>query len=332
MRFNQEIMKKYIQSVDEMTLASFQEKMSMSEEDAKKLIWELVHKGVLEHTVGFLFRYTGSTIPTIEPFKEKSVNRHMRAFFDDDDDDWDIFGHEEEKKEEPKMDDYTLKKPSFLSSADEDIRRGLAQVAGFFGKAFSFNIIEGENAYVCELGMTYMDDTPMRIKLSYDNGKAILSDYGLTCEFLAKYLDLGNAHVYQRIQNVMSDYSLDFKETDDELELYVVIEDEESAFIAFLCLFGAIERLSSLPCNEGLFAETLSEYEAYCQKETVRIVVGEKATHRQAKEIVQGLLSQATEKKDAFLQNVYMKIFSSLCEMTEVGYKDFQARIMRDES
>ena len=331
MRFDQEIMKKYIQSVGETTLASFQEKMSMSEKDAKKLIWELVHKGVLKHTVGFLFRYTGSTIPTIEPFKEKGINRHMRALFDDEDD-WDLFDHDEEKKEEPQTDDFTLKKPSFLSNRDEDIRRGLAQVTGFFGKAFSFNIIEGENAYMCELGLTYMDDTPMRIKLSYDDGRAILSDYGLTCEFLSKYLDLENANVYQRIQNVISAYALDFKEVDGELELYVVIEDEESAFIAFLCLFGAIERLSSLPCNEGLFAETLSEFKAYCQKETVRIVVGEQATHRQAKEIVQGLLSQATDKKDAFLENVYMKIFSSLCEMTEVGYKDFQARITRDES
>lgn len=62
--------KEYIQSMGEITLTAFKDKMGGNE----AVLWNLVAEGFAEHTVGFLFRYTGKAEKSPSPKEKGGAN------------------------------------------------------------------------------------------------------------------------------------------------------------------------------------------------------------------------------------------------------------------
>ncbi|MBR2647061.1 MAG: hypothetical protein IKD47_05865 [Clostridia bacterium] len=56
---NRNDVKLYACKAREVTIPALQAELELSAEDAQKYVWELVKEGVMEHSVGFVFRYVG---------------------------------------------------------------------------------------------------------------------------------------------------------------------------------------------------------------------------------------------------------------------------------
>lgn len=232
-----------------------------------------------------------------------------------------------EDEEETDDDDTALREPKEITVEDIEKRRALAKMATSFGCTGQF-IREGRE-YFCKLGITYPDDTEMQFKLSYPN-KITLSDCGGTYTFMSKYFNMSDDNVLKRIKNVMDDYGLGLRIENNKSELYIQIRDENSAFMSFLWLFSAIERITSIQ-SEGLLSVVSDEFDSFCKSELVRIAIEEKASFLEAKECARSLYIQSLEEDDALKKNAYKNIVETLEGITEEGYESFKREILGEE-
>ncbi len=234
---------------------------------------------------------------------------------------------EDAEDEESDEDETALREPKEITLVDIERRRALAKMATSFGCTGQF-IREGKE-YFCKLGITYPDDTEMQFKLSYPN-KITLSDSGGTYTFISKYFNMSDDNVLKRIKNVMDDYGLRLRVENNKSELYIQIRDENSAFMSFLWLFSAIERITSIQ-SEGLLSVVSDEFDSFCKSELVRIAIEEKASFLEAKECAQSLYIQSLEDDDALKKNAYKNIVETLEGITEEGYESFKREILGEE-
>lgn len=70
----------YVKAIGEITLSAFKDKMRTDMRTAKDLLWELVNDGLVEHSVGFLFRYIGTD--KIVPGKEEDDDQTRRKKYE----------------------------------------------------------------------------------------------------------------------------------------------------------------------------------------------------------------------------------------------------------
>ena len=169
-------------------------------------------------------------------------------------------------------------------------------------------------------------------KLSYEDG-IILSDCGQTYRCLSKYFNMTDETILEQIRNIMDNYSLRLKESDGVFEIYIQINDENSAFMSFLWLFSAIERMIAFK-TENLFDLISDEIDTFCKNELIRIALEEKLSFAEAKEKAQELYLQAVKddsENASFKRNAYKKIVKTLERSTESCYEFFKSTVLDEE-
>jgi hypothetical protein len=270
--------KTYLAEMGEVTLSAFGEKMGLEEEEAKKLIWKLVEEGYVEHTVGFLFRY----VATKRAPEEEKTDESMLG----EDADKDVLWGNNDKREgeeervtwkagsvddaecvptltldeakaiafgEDALDgrrrrrgETILRTPLEISSEDVKLHIDLARIKKSFAcdRRFAWKGTE----YELNIGATYPDDSQMRFRL-YQDGEIFLSDCGRTYKFISSFFNLEKEQFCAWMERVMQDYSLEWKEVDDGRELVAKVRGEDSAFLSFLWLFTAVERIVNAPLD-----------------------------------------------------------------------------------
>ena len=75
--------RRYIKQMGEITLPAFKDKMRVNEKEAKELLWGLVADGLVENSVGFLFRYVGRDDQNPQDDVEQGNSATQDTLFDE---------------------------------------------------------------------------------------------------------------------------------------------------------------------------------------------------------------------------------------------------------
>lgn len=350
--------KEYFRKVGKFTLNSYMERFNESEYTANKYLWEMVDEGILQQEAGFLFRYVpqpgdeeevkeeeeaGKSLydelfggksetknaeneadkaaEAFEDYKSRTANKTIEEIEleDDEDDLEDLF--EDELDDE--LDNFRYAKDKYHEARRKQM--ALDKVARHLDGIPLFD--KRRCACIGSLGLTYPDDSPIKVRITYDE-RIRMSDMGGTMGYMSRYFNVENTLIAEGIKQVLGDYSLTMDEETQEISMN--IQDAENAKISFMCFFAAIERIVNLQ-SLNLARIVTDEVEERSKEEMKKILFNKELDFHQAKEHVDELLAQAKESGTDEDKIVFENIAWLFGVIKEDSYEQFVESIFWDE-
>ena len=345
--------KEYFRKVGKFTLNSYMERFNESEITANKYLWEMVDSGILQQEAGFLFRYipqpgdeeqvqaeeeAGKSLYE-ELFGDKSETEAAEKTEDEDAEGLEGYRHkaanktpeeidldedDEDDEDEDEFDDlYSDNVGRYFAIRKK--REILGKVANHLDGRPLFD--RRRCSYIGSLGLTYPDDSPIKVRLTYDE-RIRMSDMGGTMEYMTRHFNVENTLLAEGIKQVLGDYSLTMDEETQEISMN--IQDADNAKISFMCFFAAIERIVNLQ-SLNLARIVTDEVEERSKEEMKKILFNKELDFHQAKEHVAKLLAQAKESGTDEDKIVFENIAWVFDLVKEDGYEQFVDSIFWDE-
>ena len=336
----------YAAATKEFSFASLAEKMHGNLGEIKTSLWGLVSKGKLENSVGFVFRVVENGSPKrrgrpktkLEKFfpivdeKEPliSFNRDKNPLAEE------LFAvpkdEEAKSKKVKKKAETELSFDALFDDDDEDDEQSI-QRRKLHDAARSLKIgdryeMDG-NVCFYEMGVTYPDDSPVVFKMTDQDG-LLLNDCGRTFAYLSKYYNLDSEAFLGQINRFAKEYSLGLTNEGALSEFSIRIRDKENAYVSFLWLFLAVEKLIDRTAG-GLIREELSSFDKRCNGEMKLILAEKRLSRAQAMEIAKEKLEEAKSRADGYGQAVFETLIESMDVLTDDGFNVFKREVTDGE-
>lgn len=213
----------YVKKVGGTTIGNVKEYFSITEDEAKEVIFALVEQGALEHTVGFVFQ---------------CANTFEEPLIEEEEEDDDVERQLEEQRallKKRKKEILARIQATMQQNGADDEETTLEEVLDAFGDGVPFEQV-GETEFLFKPDLKYPDETELQFKLKGDKA-IILTDDGATMKYVLRKYQNDEAYVKEELDKNLSRYGVSRADND----LFVVIVDPCTAFERLMKLYAAIQ-------------------------------------------------------------------------------------------